>query len=83
MAQQGSRSVGRTIRLLATVVVALLVVWLGFWAFRTYTIDQPYDELWIGMNASMPAPLRHWSCDTVKARLTQPGLAPHGCQDRW
>jgi hypothetical protein len=70
----------RVLPILAAGIFSLAAVWCGFWLHSTETITQPYDEVWIGLNANMPAPLRQWSCATVKARVQGKGLPPMGCE---
>lgn len=73
-------------RLLSLIVIVAAVgaaLWTAYWAYLTTTVRTPYDEMWIGLNSTMPQPLRHWACDQVKARQTPRGVAPYGCQDRW
>lgn len=68
------------------VLGALVGLALGvtiFWAYLTYTIVTPYDELWIAINTRMPQPAREWSCATVRDRLNKPGVAPLGCETVW
>jgi hypothetical protein len=70
----------RILPILGAGILALAIVWCGFWLYSTETIAQPYDEVWIGLNANMPSPLRKWSCATVMARVQGKGLAPMGCE---
>lgn len=68
------------------VLGALVGLALGvtiFWAYLTYTIVTPYDEVWIAINTRMPQPAREWSCATVRDRLNKPGIAPLGCEAVW
>ncbi len=67
----------------AAAILVLAGVYLGFWAYWTSTVDQPFDEVWIGLNAPLPQPLRAWSCGKVRARLARAALAPHGCEGLW
>ena len=72
----------RAISLLAMTLVILVALLGAYWVFLTYTIEQPYHEVWIGLNSPLPEPLRAWSCHVVAARV-QAGIAPYGCQGLW
>lgn len=62
---------------------SFFVVMAGFWLYFTWTIEKPYHEVWIGLNSHAPTTLREWSCRTVKARMTRPGLPPMSCEGLW
>lgn len=70
---------GRVLGMLAGLALGISILW----AYLTYTIVTPYDELWIAINARMPAPAREWSCTIVRDRLNKPGVAPLGCDGVW
>lgn len=74
----------RALGLIATMAVILGGVLLGFWATKTYTLDTPYDEVWIGLNSRLPGPMRAWSCGAMHERLgAEAGVAPYGCEGLW
>lgn len=69
-----------------TVIVAPLAMVLalgGVWVYGSLTIEQPYDEVWIGLNSPLPAPLRAWACAQVRSRVAGPSLPPIGCEGLW
>lgn len=68
------------LRRLFSLIIFLTVVTGCFWLYRTLTLANPYDEVWVGINSQLPEPVRTWSCQTVRKRVTQPGPPPHGCQ---
>lgn len=73
-------------RLLGSLLLMLVLVVLllgGYWAFLTQTIDAPYHEVWIGLNSPLPEPLRAWSCGAVEARLGPAAVPPYGCEGLW
>ncbi len=74
----------RVLGLVLLVVVLLAATYLGYLAYLTSTIPQPYDEVWIGLNSPLPAPLRAWSCGALHDRLgAGAGIAPSGCEGLW
>lgn len=73
-------SVGKTIRILAIVILAPVLL-LGFqWHRYVTNKETPYDEVGITLNSWMPAPVRKWGCDQLKATFAN-SLPPHGCQN--
>ncbi|MCB1547435.1 MAG: hypothetical protein KDJ41_06300 [Hyphomicrobiaceae bacterium] len=66
--------------LIAIIVLAVVAVG-GLWGYKTYSIASANDEMWVAINSRLPAPLRTWSCDTVKERIKPKagGKAPAGC----
>lgn len=72
----------RLVGALALMLVLVLAMLGGYWAFLTLTIDQPYHEMWINLNAPLPEPLRAWSCGEVAARVAA-GIPPYGCEGLW
>lgn len=74
--------------------IVLFVVYLGFDWYRFATkgefsptrgaFGNPKMEIWIDVNARLPAPLRLWGCRTLMARqaeiMGRPGPEPWGCQ---
>lgn len=74
----------RVLGLLLLVAALLGLMALGYWAYLTSSIGQPYDEMWIALNAPLPEPLRAWACGAVQDRLgLQGSVPPHGCQGLW
>jgi cell division septation protein DedD len=70
------------LKTLLGVVILVAIGVIGYWLYATYTIASADDEFWVKVNSNMPAPLRHWSCGQVKARVNTP-QAPEGCTDAW
>jgi hypothetical protein len=68
------------VRRLFSLVILFAVGAGSLWLYHTLTLVNPYDEVWIGINSRLPDPVRTWSCQTVRKRLTNPGPAPLGCQ---
>jgi hypothetical protein len=66
------------LKTLLGVVILVAIGVIGYWLYATYTIASADDEFWVKVNSNMPAPLRHWSCGQVKARVNTP-QAPEGC----
>lgn len=79
-------------RTLLGMIFGLIVAVAGLFAYKSYTIATPYDDLWVGMNSRMPSPVRAWACQTVEQRLIKQGDAkakaafkspPKGCEALW
>lgn len=65
--------------ILLIVVVAFAAVIGGRWyAYAAYASD-PFDEVGIGLNMMMPAPIRAIGCDMLKGRFEGKTLPPAGC----
>lgn len=64
-------------------VVLLLVVAVGGFAFLTYTYPSPYDKygVWESVNGKLPQQARKFTCNQVKSRGA--AAAPDSCQDVW
>ncbi len=68
-----------------TILLPLTLLILGggglagfeYWRYVTKG-DDPYDEIGISLNQSMPGPIRDWGCGKLKVRFGQ-GLPPLGC----
>ncbi len=70
---------GGVITILAAIVFALGAVILGNWYWYVAHGASPYEEVGIGLNRRMPAPLRQWGCGRIAERF--PGtLPPYGCE---
>ena len=73
-----------TLGRLGLVVVLMLgvvvVVLGGFWADYIFRKDTPYDEVGIGLNSSLPRPVREYGCRTLKERHGNV-VPPYGCAD--
>lgn len=64
---------------IAAIVIAMLAVTGWQWFRWAAAGDSPYDEVGIGLNAYMPAPLHDWACGRIAQRF--PGsLPPYGCR---
>ena len=72
----------RLIGSLLAMAIGVLILLAAYWVFLSYTIDQPYHEIWIDLNSRLPEPMRAWSCHTVFARVSA-GIAPYGCDGLW
>lgn len=73
----------RLVAPLALMLVLVAVMLGGYWVFLTKTLDQPYDEIWIGLNSRLPEPLRAWACGDMAARLGPATVPPYGCEGLW
>jgi hypothetical protein len=61
------------------VLIAVVIVTGGRWfAYIAYSND-PFDEVGVGLNMMMPAPLRQIGCARLKERFAQRTLPPAGC----
>jgi hypothetical protein len=62
-------------------VVLLLVVAVGGFAFLTYTYPSPYDKygMWEKVNGVLPQQARKFTCAQVKEHST--GVNPQSCAD--
>jgi hypothetical protein len=76
--QNPENPVGRLLRLVLIVVVALTVVIGGFWYRYVSNTESPYDEVGIELNSRMPEPIRKWGCDKLQATFAG-ALPPYGC----
>lgn len=65
-----------------TVVAAIAIGILGVTGWQWYRWatagDSPYDEVGIGLNATMPGPLHDWACRRISQRFPR-SLPPYGC----
>ena len=83
MVERGARPVRKRLLLLLLLIpltVAVSFVSTFGWAWYTYvTAGEPYEEIGIDVNSSMPGPLRRWGCAQIMRRY--PGiLPPYGCE---
>jgi hypothetical protein len=71
--------------LLGLVILAAILVF-GYWLYAT-KMTAPNAPYWAEINAYMPEPLRQWSCQETKTRLTSGGQvapqAPASCGGVW
>ncbi len=69
----------KIVRLLATVLLAVVVV--GGWRWYSYVsnTESPYEEVGIELNSRMPGPINKWGCDKLHATFGN-ALPPYGCQ---
>ena len=94
MARAERPRIGKAITILILAVVAFFALIVGKW-YNT-AAREPIDpqrgvygmqglEIWIDLNARMPAPLREWGCKTLREREKavlggQNTLPPYSCQ---
>jgi hypothetical protein len=92
--EKGVSTIGKITKIGTLAVVAFFGLVVGKWSY-TAAIE-PIDpqrgiygmdglEIWIDINARMPAFAREWGCDTLRGREKaafggQNSLAPYGCQ---
>ncbi|MFG1351893.1 hypothetical protein [Xanthobacter autotrophicus] len=68
------------IRLLLLVVVLVG----GYWAFYVYASGEPYDEIGTAINSRLPADARAFSCAELKRRHGATATTPPaGCEPYW
>ena len=72
----------RLLLLVLLIPLTLAASWVGTFGWEWYhyvTAGEPYEEIGIDVNISMPAPIRHWGCAQIMRRY--PGiLPPSGCE---
>lgn len=69
----------KILRILLTVVLAVVLV-AGFRWYRYVTnVESPYDEVGIELNSRMPGPINTWGCDQLHTTFSTM-LPPYGCQ---
>lgn len=94
MAQATRSGLGKALTIVALTAIAFVGLIFGKW-YNT-AAREPIDpqrgvygmdglEIWIDINARMPAPLREWGCNTLRERekLALGGknsMAPYSCQ---
>ena len=64
---------------LVAALVAIILVLGGRWYAYVAYADNPFDEVGIGLNMMMPAPIREKGCAMLKARFENKTLPPAGC----
>ena len=69
---------GKLLRLVTIVIVAVGVVLGGFWYRYVSNTESPYDEVGIELNSRMPEPIRKWGCDKLQ-RTFVGAIPPYGC----
>ncbi|MFG1320562.1 hypothetical protein [Xanthobacter autotrophicus] len=68
------------IRLLLLVVVLVG----GYWAFYVYVSGEPYDEIGTAINSKLPADARAFACAELKRRHgATAAKPPAGCEPYW
>jgi hypothetical protein len=57
------------IRTILVILILLIVVVGGYWAYATFTSKDPNgDKIWVQINTYMPGFAKDWSCDQIKSR---------------
>lgn len=66
------------------ILVVLILVVGGYWAYYVYGSSAPYDEIGTAINSHLPANARAFSCAELKKRhgATAP-TPPAGCEAYW
>ena len=64
------------IRLLLLVVVLVG----GYWAYYVYASGEPYDEIGTAINSRLPEQAREFACAELKRRHPGAVNAPAGCE---
>lgn len=67
------------IRLLLLVVVLVG----GYWAYYVYASGEPYDEIGTAINSRLPEQAREFACAELKRRHSGAVNAPAGCEPYW
>lgn len=67
------------IRLLLLVVVLIG----GYWAYYVYASGEPYDEIGSAINSRLPEQAREFACAELKRRHSGAVNAPVGCEAYW
>jgi len=68
------------IRLLLLVVVLVG----GYWAYYVYASGEPYDEIGTAINSRLPEQARGFACAELKRRHgAAAATAPAGCEPFW
>lgn len=68
------------IRLLLLVVVLVG----GYWAYYVYASGEPYDEIGTAINSRLPEKAREFGCAELKRRHGTAAInAPAGCEAYW
>lgn len=66
------------------VILLLLLVVGGYWAFYVYASSEPYDEIGTAINSRLPADARAYSCAELKKRHGAAAVnPPAGCESYW
>lgn len=70
-----------------SIIRVLLVVVLvvgGYWAYYVYASGEPYDEIGTAINSRLPADARAFACAELKRRHGAAATAPPaGCEPYW
>ncbi|MEP9355688.1 hypothetical protein ABLE93_19075 [Xanthobacter sp. KR7-65] len=66
------------------ILLVLLLVVGGYWAYYVYASGQPYDEIGTAINSRLPADARAYACGELKRRHgAAAAKAPVGCEAYW
>jgi hypothetical protein len=61
------------------VFIAVVIVVTGRWYVYVAYSPDPFDQVGVGLNMLMPAPIRDLGCAKLKERLGRHSLPPAGC----
>ena len=75
---QPGTKVQKILTLIIVFSVGIAMMFGGRWYAYVALGDSPYDEVGIGLNGYMPAPLRNWGCHKMQTRFVGQ-MPPHGC----
>ncbi|MEP9351433.1 hypothetical protein [Xanthobacter sp. KR7-225] len=66
------------------ILVLLVAVVGGYWAFYVYGSSEPYDEIGTAINSRLPDDARAYSCAELKKRHGATATTPpNGCERFW
>jgi hypothetical protein len=71
-------TVKKVIQFLFLIVIGMVIAIGGKWYMYVTNTKSPYDEVGIGLNGYMPAPIRAWGCAKLHATFEM-ALPPLNC----
>lgn len=69
---------------LIRILLLLILVVGGYWAYYVYASGEPYDEIGTAINSHLPADARAFACAELKKRHGATAInPPAGCEAYW
>lgn len=68
----------RPARTIFIIIIAFVIFFGQRWYSYVTNKTSPYDETGIQINSALPAPLRKWGCDQLRANFPK-AEPPDGC----